>query len=224
MTIFTSMHATAHLCNSVQVSANETDPVLTNSAIACPLIDALRETPQNLAVTAIRAPKRVVLDAAHPELTQLVAVEIQNRSSHMEPITNLTGVVTLEVRALTNSCPDLVPVLMTERPQARLPVSLAPKAKLKVYFRVMFSKTCVPDPRKTTPSAAHNDYEYVAQSHQEAVDDNLSTFPQDTVCPRAAVGKVTTAGGVIKDLGCGGPLPVLGGYRGAPVVTDVIVK
>jgi hypothetical protein len=178
--------------------------------------------PQNFAVTAIRAPKRVVLDATHPEATRLVAVEIQNRSTHVETITNLNGVVDLEVRSLTNSCPDLLPILLTDPPQARLPVFLLPKAKLAMYFNVRYSKDCVPDPRETKRSDVHNDYEYVASSHQEAVDDNRGTFPQDCTCPRSPVGNVTTAGGTIKDLGCGSRKPLRG--LGWPVVTDVIIK
>ena len=222
VTIFAALHATAHLCNSVLVSANELDPVWTDSARACATLDAMREQPQNLAVTAIRAPARVGLTAAHPEMTLAVAVEIQNRSPNAEVITNLTGVVDLEVRSLTNSCPDLVPVLLTEPPQARLPIRLASKAKLTVYFNVRYSQDCVPDPLATTRLADHNDYEYVATVQQEMVNDNRDTFPKDDICPRAPVGKVTTAGGTIKDLGCGGRKP-LGGL-GAPVVTDVIVK
>jgi len=222
VTLSTTMRATAHLCNAVMVSANETDPVLTNSALACATIDPVRERARNLAVTAIRAPQRVMLSAKHPAVTLLIAVEIQNRSPAVEQITNLTGVVTLDVQALTNSCPDLVPVLVTKPPQARLPVLLAPRAKLVVYFNVRYSTDCVPDPLATKPSKAHNDYAYVAHVHQDVVDDHRDTFPQDDVCPRSAVGNVMTAGGTIKDLGCGGQKP-LGGL-GAPVVTDVVVK
>jgi len=222
VTIFASMHATAHLTNHVVVAANETDPGLTNSAAAAPTIDPLREQPHNLAVTALRAPKRVMLNARHPVITQWVAVEIQNRSPSVEPITNLAGVVTLEVQALSNSCPDLVPVLLTHAPQPRLPLLLQPKAKLSVYFSVTFSTNCVPDAKATTQSAAHNDYVYRATVHQEVVNDNRDTYPLDDVCPRAALGKVTTTGGIIKDLGCGGK--IYGGKFGASVVTDVIVK
>ena len=222
VTIFASMRTTAHLSNRVLVSANETDPGLTNSATTVPTIDPLREQPHNLAVTALRAPKRVMLNARHPVITQWVAAEIQNRSPSVEQITNLTDVVTLEVQALTNSCPDLVPVLLTHAPQPRLPLLLQPKAKLSVYFSVTFSMNCVPDANATTPSAAHNDYVYRATVHQEVVNDNRDTYPPDDVCPRAALGKVTTVGGIIKDLGCGGK--IYGGKFGAPVVTDVIVK
>ena len=222
LTIFASMRATAHLTNHGLVSANETDPGLTNSAAVSPTIDPLREQPHNLAITALRVPKRVRLSANHPTLTQLVAVEIQNRSPSVEQITNLAGVVTLEVQALSNSCPDLVPVLLARSPQPRLPLFLQPKAKLSVYFTVTFSTNCVPDAKATTQSAAHNDYVYGAMVHQEVVNDYRDTFPADDVCPRAALGKVTTAGGTIQDLGCGGK--IYGGKFGAPVVTDVIVK
>ncbi|MEI6083042.1 MAG: hypothetical protein WCS70_01945 [Verrucomicrobiota bacterium] len=222
VTIFASMQATAHLCNRVTVSANETDPALTNSAIACATIDLLREKPQNFAVTAIRAPKRIALSATRPEVTKLVAVEIQNRSPRVERIDDLTGIVDLEVRSLTNGCPDLVPVLLTAPPQARLPVFLSPKGKLAVYFRVTYSKNCVADPRRTIRDEAHNDYRYLARSNHEAVDDNRDTFPADDVCPRSAVGSVTTAGDTITDQGCGGKVFQRG--FGAPVTTDVIVK
>ncbi len=222
VTIFASMRATAHLSNRVLVSANETDPGLTNSATAAPTINPLREQPHNLAVTALRAPKRVRLSARHPVIAQLVAVEIQNRSPIAELITNLTGVVTLEVQALSNSCPDLVPVLLTQSPQRRLPLLLQPKAKLSVYFSVTFSTNCVLDAKATTQSAAHNDYVFGAMVHQEVVNDYRDTYPADDVCPRAALGKVTTAGSTIRDLGCGGK--IYGGKFGAPVVTDVIVK
>jgi uncharacterized delta-60 repeat protein/uncharacterized repeat protein (TIGR01451 family) len=222
VTIFVTMHATAHLCNTVVVSANETDPNLTNAVIACATVDAAREAPRNLAVTRIVAPKRVVLSPSRPEKTQVIAVEIQNRSPRVEQIADLNGVVDLEVRSLTNSCPDLVPVLLMERPQAQLPVFLSPHAKLKVYFRVTYSKDCVPDPDKTDRSEVHNDYEYVARVNRAVVDDNRDTFPRDDTCPRSPAGSVTTDGSRIQDLGCGGKVYLVG--FGAAIVTDVIVK
>jgi uncharacterized delta-60 repeat protein len=222
VTIFVTMRATAHLCNKVAVGANETNPLLTNSAIACATVDVAREAPSNLAVTRIVAPKRVVLSAFRPVKAQIVGVEIQNRSPRVEQISDLNGVVSLEVRSRTNSCLDLVSEVLTNRPQRLLPVFLAPREKLMVYFRVNFSKDCVPDPLQSNREASHNDYEYVARTNHTVVDDNRDTFLVDDECPPPPAGPVRTDGGVIDDAGCGSKR--FYGGLGAPVVTDVIVR
>jgi hypothetical protein len=148
-----------------------------------------------------------------------VAVEIQNRSPRIERISDLEGVVSLEVLSVTNECPHLVPVLM---PNPRLPALLQPMETLSVYFEVTFSTNCVPDRQRSRQSEAHHDYVYRARCDQEVVNDNRDTFPGDDVCPRAPAGVVTTAGAAFSDPGCGNKR--WGGTLGAPVVTDVIVK
>jgi hypothetical protein len=68
----------------------------------------------------------------------------------------------------------------------------------------------------------HNDYQYIATVNPEVVNDDLDTFPPDSICPRSPVGPVTTTGGRINDQGCGGKM-YRDGY-GLPIEVDVIVK
>ncbi|MEI6084683.1 MAG: HYR domain-containing protein [Verrucomicrobiota bacterium] len=121
----------------------------------------------DLAVIDVRPPKTIKLTAQRPTATKLVRVTIQNLAPHSETISNLTGVVDLQVLALAN-CPNLIPALMP----GKLPVTLKPNQKLKVSFQVTFSTNCIPDARKSFA-----DYRYVATVHHTAIDGNPDTNP-----------------------------------------------
>jgi hypothetical protein len=169
---------------------------------------------RDLAVTSIKAPKKVTLTAKKTPLTQIVGVQIQNRSPHTEVISNATALdnlVTLSVEAITNTCSGLTPTLHVP---TKLPITLKPKGKLTVLFDVTFSTNCVPDPLPTTKTGSHNDYRYSATVNLSAVG-GLDTNPANDDCPRPP----DPATG---DKGCGSKNP--GGSLGADVLTDVVLK
>lgn len=135
----------------------------TNSCAFNVTVTTANTNVHDLAVIALRAPKKVKLSNATPTVTGVVRVTIQNLSPHAETITNLTGLVDLQVIALTN-CPNLVATLVA----TDLPVTLKPNQKLNVYFQVTYSIGCVPDLRKSTKLQPASDYRYVATVHDEA--------------------------------------------------------
>lgn len=177
---------------------------------------------RDFAVTSIKAPKTISLTAAKSSQTKFVTVTIQNRSPHDETITNLNGLVTLQVRSLTNSCPDLTPVLFTSSPQKALPLVLRSKASLKLFFAVTYSKDCMPDALKNLPFAPHMDYSYTAHVDHSALGTGGDIHSGDDDCPRNPLGVDPNPDGTISDIGCGGKTS--NGALGAPVLTDVIAK
>jgi hypothetical protein len=182
-------------------------------------------TVHDLAVTSIKAPKTITLTATKSISTNFIAVEIQNRSSHSETISNLTvlaNLVSLTVQS-TGACPNPTPVLVAGKPQRSLPVTLKSKAKLKVQFRVIFD--CVNDPAKTAKQANHSDYSYLASVDHSALDGNSDDHAEDDVCPRSVTPPFEIdpfPDGTIKDKGCGSK--ATGGTLGGDVVTDLVVK
>ena len=186
-------------------------------------------TAYDLAIVALKAPRRVVLSRKRPNKTVRVTVLIQNRSQRSETITNLNGLVTLEVQALTNApnaCPNLPGIVLTHKPQKPLPITLLSKRTLTVFFEVAFGTNCVPDPAKSTgPNPNHIDYRYVATVNHAAIDGNADTHPEDDVCPRSVTPPYEidpNPDGTIKDRGCGGRKPDR--TLGADILTDVVVR
>src|SRR5205814_1954617 len=67
-------------------------------------------------------------------------------------------------------------------------VTLFPKQSLKVYFDVTFTTNCVNDPvRNARFDPGHEDYRYRAAVHQDALDGQPDTHPEDDVCPRSVI-------------------------------------
>ncbi|MGD0651763.1 MAG: hypothetical protein ABSA97_11605, partial [Verrucomicrobiia bacterium] len=176
----------------------------------------------DLAVLSIKAPKKITLRASMPTQTQMVTIQIQNRSAQNEVISNATvlaNLVTLSVEPIVGACPDLTPVLQVP---TTFPITLKSKAKLTVLFNVTFSTNCVPDALQTTKTAPHNDYRYIATVHHGAIDGNADTFSADDTCPRDPLVGVPLGTGTTADKGCGGKNP--DGTLGADILTDVVVK
>ena len=167
----------------------------------------------DLAITSIKAPKTIALSSTKLSQTKFVTVTIQNRGVNAETITNLDGLVTLEVHSLSNNCPDLTPTLLAGPPQKTLPVTLKPKGNLKVVFSITYSTGCVPDPAKSAKGALHNDYRYTATANAAGIDGLADIRTSNDDCPRAGSGT---------DKGCGGKTAT--GTLGADVFTDVVMK
>lgn len=182
-------------------------------------------TVHDIALTRITAPKSITLTATRSISTNFIAVEIQNRSPHSEIIPDLAtlgNLVSLTVQS-TGACPNPTAVLVAGKPQRPLPVTLKPKGKLKVQFKVIFD--CVNDSAKTAKTANHSDYSFSASVDHSALDGNADGHPEDDVCPRSVTPPFEIdpyPDGSIKDKGCGSKIP--GGTLGGDIFTDLVVK
>ncbi len=198
------------VCNSATVIGELSDVIVTNNAgPACASVVS-----HNLAVIAIKAPKVVALTAKKPSQTKFVRVTIQNRGDHPEMIMDsgvLANLVALELESTGSNCVAPEAELVVGPPQRPLPVTLKPKQKFTAIFTVTYD--CANDPLK---GPGHEDFEYYAEVHHEAIDGQPDGQPADDDCPHDAIG------GAFKDKGCGGKKP--DGTRGEDVLTDVTVK
>jgi uncharacterized repeat protein (TIGR01451 family) len=163
----------------------------------------------DLALIEIKAPKRINLKGVEASLTKFVKVTIQNRSPHDENITRFDSLVTLVAESLSNVCPNATVVLHQGPPNNAK--TLKPKQKLTVFFDVTYG--CANDPME---GPGHEDYEYYATVHHEAIDGQPDSHSADDVCPHDALG------GVFKDKGCGSNKP--DGTLGGDVLTDVAME
>lgn len=185
--------------------------------------DDLDTTLEDLAVTRITAPKRVVLRGSSSVLTR-VAVQIQNRSAHAETITSagaLAGTVTLSVESL-GACPAPTPgFLQTNRD---FPFTVRSKQLLTVVFTVLFG--CANDPAASTKAdPSHFDYRFTAHVDHSGIDGRQDTHTVDDDCPRSVPPPFITdpnPDGKIKDKGCG--TRRTNGTFGGEIVTDVVMK
>jgi hypothetical protein len=208
---------TAVICTATDGAGNTT-----NCTFAVTVTEVQPET-HDMAVVRIIAPKFVNLNGAPRSLTRRVVVTIQNRSPHIETISDLDtliGLVSLSVQSLDlNVCSDISPVLLERPPQRRLPVNLRPKQKMNVYFEVTFD--CAVNPAK---GRGLEDFRYVAQVFHSAIDGNADTHTECDVCPRPPLegGVDPNPNGRIRDRGCGAPAG--GGTFGNDVLTDVFAR
>lgn len=181
------------------------------------------EDVRDLAVTALKPPKRVKLSDKKPERVAKVKVGIQNRGPGMETIPSLAvlaELVTLDVEPIDGDCPSPEVELV---PPKKFPITLKSKKKLNVKFEVTFD--CANDPEKTSKkSPDHDDWSFEAAVHRDVLDELPDTHLADDVCPHPPLpGNVDpNPDGKIKDYGCGGKV----GKKtfGGPVVTDVTQK
>ncbi|HKA29469.1 MAG TPA: hypothetical protein VKH82_08845, partial [Candidatus Binatia bacterium] len=175
----------------------------------------------DLAVTKIGAPKVVALTAKKPALTRSVTVQVQNRSPHVETITDqtvLANLVQLTVQSL-GFCPSPEAVPHPGKKPSSFPVTLKSKATLSVPFDVAFA--CANDPVK---GAGHEDYSFTARVDHTAIGGG-DAHVLDDVCPRSVpAGGLTDPfpDGKLVDKGCGTKKPDK--TFGAPVLTDVSSK
>jgi uncharacterized repeat protein (TIGR01451 family) len=216
---------TGQLCSTASVSAEQADPRLDNN-VATNCVDVLAQPAavHDLALIRVGAPRTIVLSLKKPSQTVLVPVTLQNRSPHNEIVTNLQGLVTLTVQSL-GSCPDLVPVLHTGPPQAKLPLSLKPKQLLSVYFDVTFNSDCANDAAATSGSSpGHEDFRYMAAVHHEAIDGLADTHPADDTAPRSVRPPSfydPNPDGSIRDAGVG--VSRFDGTYGGDILTDLVL-
>jgi len=164
----------------------------------------------DLAVTKLKAPKKITLSTSKPNVTGKFTVTVQNNGDATEVIPDLgtlANLVTLNIQSL-GSCTNPIPVLTT--PKFGFPFNLPPKKKLNLAFTATFD--CANDPLATSKTDAHNDYQTVATVHY-SVFGGADTVPANDNCPHDPFNL---------DKGCGGKKP--DGTLGADVLTDVIIK
>ncbi len=173
----------------------------------------------DLAVVKVKTPKKIALSSTLLSRTARVAVSIQNRSDHEEMITDqatLGELVSLDVQSL-GPCSNAVALL---QPNAKLPVTLASKKKLTVFFSVTFD--CVNDPvANSKTDLTHGDYQTIATVHHDALDGQPDAHVEDDACPHDTLpnGVDQFPDGTVKDKGCGGKKP--DGTLGADLITDL---
>lgn len=156
----------------------------------------------DLAVASLRVPKRVALKANQPS-NVVAKVIVQNRSPHLETISDmsaLASLVRLRARSLhPDRCPDAAVQIAAK--QRNLPATLKPKASLPVAFEVTFD--CAVDPAASTKrDPGHEDFEWEARVDHAVLDGILDTHPVDDECPRAPTGPDPNPDGKITDKGC----------------------
>jgi aldose sugar dehydrogenase len=172
----------------------------------------------DLAVTKLKAPKKITLTGTLTNRTGKVKVTIQNRSNHTETIddlTMLTNLVDLDVVSL-GACAEPTHTLV---PPKTLPVAVASKKKLKLTYLVTYD--CAND---VLAGAGYEDYRTVVTVRHPAIDGEPDLHPDDDACPHAALPGLIDPNpdNSIKDKGCGGKISA--GVFGADVKTDVVVK
>lgn len=171
----------------------------------------------DLAVTKLKAPKKVSFDGA-PVASQATVV-IQNRSGHDEIIHDLAmlqDLVMLTVESL-GGCPD---ALVSVVPPKSFPVRLRARKSLKITFTVTFN--CAND---LGAGAGHEDYRSSAIVNHAALDGEADAHTACDVCPRPPLpdGVDPFPDGRLKDKGCGAKDPVTK-QLGAEVLTDLVGK
>ena len=133
----------------------------------------------DLAVLAVKAPRRVALTAKRPNRAlRRCKVQLQSRSAHPETITTLEqlrALATVRVDSL-GACPDAEAVLREAPLAKKLPLTWKPKKKLQLTYDVTFD--CAND---AATGAA--DYEVSARVSHLALG-TADAHPQDDVCPR----------------------------------------
>ena len=174
----------------------------------------------NMAVVSLKAPKTINLNAATPALTKKVKVLVQNRGDHEETLRNGTDVANLVgLSAETLGACDPPALVLSEKTLGLLPRTLKPKQQIVLIYEATFD--CANDPVKNAgKDTSHSDFRWHVQLDYSSFvgnENEADALPGDDVCPRAALGIVTTSGRPIVDRGCGGK-------DGADVFTDVVQK
>ena len=167
--------------------------------------------PHDLAVSQVKAPKKVSLSESKPVVVKDVKLTIVNQGSNTETIDDqdeLTNLITLTWTSLGACSP---PFTQLVPPKKGFPVVLATKKKLSVSYGVTWN--CANDPAQSGKDADHADFELEVTLDHAAVDGESDSDPGDDVCPRPASGD---------DKGCGGK--DANGASGGPIRTDVVVK
>jgi len=171
----------------------------------------------DLAITKLKAPKTVKLTAKKPTKAVKIAVEIQNRSRHVETIPDVATLAAL-VDVTVDSAGACADAIATFRvPKKPKVIVLKPARKLKLLFDVTFD--CANDAAK---GAGHTDFS-VSAHVDHAVLGGSDAHPADDVCPRS----VTPPGALdpypakpVLDKGCGEKKPDK--TFGAAVLLDVV--
>jgi probable HAF family extracellular repeat protein len=167
-----------------------------------PFVVAIFEPPpHDLAVTKLKAPKKVTLQEGTTPKPGKFSVSIQNLGPATEVISNATVLaqfLQLQI-ASRGGCASPVPTLVP--PKNGFPVILAPKKKATFAYTATID--CAND---SAAGAGHEDYETTVTLDHTTLDGLSDTTPSNDTCPRAASGV---------DKGCN---------KGVEALTDVFSK
>lgn len=174
-------------------------------------------TENDLAIVKLKAPKTVKLTATKPTKAITIAVDVQNRSRHVETIPDdaaLAALVDVTVHS-AGACADVTASLRpAKKPKA---IALKPGQKRKVVFDASFG--CTNDAAK---GAGHTDFWLSAHVDHAALGGS-DAHPADDDCPRT----VTPPGVLdpfpakpVLDKGCGEKKPDK--TFGGAVLVDVV--
>jgi uncharacterized repeat protein (TIGR01451 family) len=184
------------LTNTAAVTATQPDPDPANNA-ATAVTKVIRPN-HDLAITALKAPKKITLQPGVTPKPGKLSLSIQNVGAIPETIADATALVNLLNLQIESLGGCAVPEVTLLAPTT-FPVILAPKQKLKIAATVAI--VCANDPAASSKTESHADYRYTV-----ALDHPTDIQPANDVCPRPASGP---------DKGCA---------KGLVVLTDVIVK
>ncbi len=183
-------------------------------------------TVHDLAITQIKAPKRVRLTRRQPVRSVDIQVDVQNRSAHLETISDyeaLNNLVKVTITPLGTNCPTPTISLHVGQPQPSLPIALPSKATMSLHYDV--SLNCATDLRKMNKHRQRADYSISSRVNHTYIDGYADGHPEDDLCPRSV-----PLGGVVDpnpdasivDRGCG--YRTADGTFGGDVLIDVIGK
>jgi hypothetical protein len=170
---------------SFLLTATATDPGNNTSEFspAIPIIAAGR--PRDLALIAIHAPRRILMNSSTNSTVMPVIVQIRNQGPQPEVIPDLatlSNLVTLSVQS-RGTCPAPIQTLI---PPSRFPLVLAPNQTLPVIYEVTFN--CINDPAPAHGSdPAHADFSYSARVDLSALGGVPDGLHENDTCPRNAV-------------------------------------
>jgi len=163
-----------------------------------------------LAVTSLKAPRKVTLKPASPVATRKLKARIENVGVEEASIAEfgvLESLVNLEIESLEPMvCSEPFAELVS--PQTGFPLSIGPRKKLSVVFEVTFD--CANDPLRTTKTDFHSDFSYSLILDPQALDPSPDD-PSDNLCPRDPSEY---------DKGCGARTEL--GLLGGEILTDLL--
>jgi hypothetical protein len=177
----------------------------TNECVFPVIVVEEPEPGHDLMIAKLKAPKAIKLSATVTQQTAVAAVTLVNLGDHPETIESYENLVALVVQSLGGGCLDPLVTLLPGAPNKPLPVILAPRKKLNVYFSVTIG--CANNPLK---GIGQQDYRVLATVNHAALDAGPDSQPANNDCPRPP-------NPAMGDKGCGGK-------GGAAVLIDVTVK
>jgi glucose/arabinose dehydrogenase len=166
----------------------------------------------DLAVSKVKAPKKISLSDSKPTVLKDVKVTLVNQGNQTETIGELEigALVTLDWTSLPPmACLD--PSFTLKPPKKGFPIVLEQNKKVNLAYTVTWE--CANDPLQSNKDADHADFEVQVTVDRSVLGAEPDADPSNDVCPRPASAE---------DKGCGGK--DANGDVGGPIRTDVVNK